>query len=100
MVETWNFWTLFGSEIEVGEGGEGASPLCASPSGYAPDIRQTKRRNCLCKTGLDFDFFMDLKEEVTLHKNCGWKLDREIADGNCGWSALGPLKHVCKYARI
>ena len=25
----------------------------------------------LCETGLDFDFFMDLKEEVTLHKNCG-----------------------------
>ena len=25
----------------------------------------------LCKVGLDFDFFVDLKEDITLHKNCG-----------------------------
>ena len=34
---------------------------------------------------------MDLKEEVILHRNCGWKLEMEIADGNWGWSALGLL---------
>ena len=34
----------------------------------------------LCKAGLNVDFFMNLKEDGTLHKNCGWKLEREIAD--------------------
>ena len=24
----------------------------------------------LCKAGLDFDFFLDLKEDITLHKIC------------------------------
>ena len=25
----------------------------------------------LCKGGLDFDFFVDLKEDITFHKICG-----------------------------
>ena len=37
--------------------------------------------------GLDTEvlssFFMDLKEEFTLHKNCPWKLEMDIANGNC-----------------
>ena len=33
----WNFWTLFGSEIEVGGGGRGMAPLAPpSPNGYMP----------------------------------------------------------------
>ena len=34
----------------------------------------------LFKAGLDSEFFADLKEDITLHKNCGWKLQMEIAD--------------------
>ena len=30
------------------------------------------------------DSFVDLKEDITLYKNCGWKLYKEIADENCG----------------
>ena len=36
----------------------------------------------LCKAGSDFDFFVDLKEDITLHKICGKKRPMEIADGN------------------
>ena len=35
----------------------------------------------LCKAGSDFDFFVDLKEDITLHKICGWKLEMEIENG-------------------
>lgn len=34
---------------------------------------------------------MDLKEDTTMDKIYGWKLKMKIADGNCGWSALGLL---------
>ena len=37
-VWNWNFWTLFGSEIEVGR-----PWLPGSPSSYAPDMAQLKK---------------------------------------------------------
>ena len=50
------------------------------------------KNKLLCKAGLNFDFFINLKEEVTLHKTCEWDLVMKIADGNCRWSALEPLE--------
>lgn len=34
---------------------------------------------------------MDLEEDTTMDRIYGWKLKMKIADGNCGWSALGLL---------
>ena len=51
-------------------------------------VRQTKRRNSLryvwqtsWQVRLNFDTFVDLKEDIAMHINCGWKLNMEIADG-------------------